>query len=78
MCWTDILYDQMAPDWRGLSGGCRQEMGRASDCCGCGDGGRSCREEKRFGGKGGKSWSLTENRTAVGAMTRVGDERGQV
>lgn len=48
------------------------------DCCGCGDGGRSCREEKRFGGKGGKSWSLTENRTAVGAMTRVGDERGQV
>lgn len=25
-----------------------------------------------------KSWSLTENRTAVGAMTRVGDGRGQV
>lgn len=31
MCWTDILYDQMAPDWRGLSGGCRQEMRRASE-----------------------------------------------
>lgn len=48
------------------------------DCRGRGDGGRSYREENYFGGKGGKSWRLTENRMAVGAMTRVGDERGQV